>query len=251
VLLSIPQAAEIAGYDRTRISQFIREGRLTVHPCESDKRKKLIDSEELARFLENPPIRQRSTRTGIKNGTLRQGAARALAGDMPPPSGPHINIKLPPPPPSSLPPLEPDAPAVSSTGAQPFPASSGSPPIQAKTAPRTKIGRATTEDDDFSQFLNDDGSYNMERCRAWGEFEKARKLQVERMAAEGKYVAVADVAPVWSRVFVSINRGIMGIANRVKADNPDLDVSVVNQIEYLCREALKAVSEEVKSLDIS
>jgi hypothetical protein len=26
---------------------------------------------------------------------------------------------------------------------------------------------------------------------------------------------------------------------------------VVNQIEYLCREALKAVSEEVKSLDIS
>lgn len=246
MLLSIPQAAEIAGYDRTRISQLIRDGRLATYPCESDKRKKLIDSEELARFLENPPIRQRSTRTGIKNGTLRPPVRR---DDMPPPSGPCINIKLPPP--SGLPPLEPDAPGVSDTGAPPFPASGESPPIQVKPTPRARIGRVNAADDDFSQFLNDDGSYNMERCRAWGEFEKARKLQVERMAAEGKYVAVADVSPVWSRVFVSINRNIMGIANRVKSDNPDLDVGIVNQIEYLCREALKAVSEEVKTLDPS
>lgn len=238
MLLSIPEAAEIAGYNRTRISQLISEGRLATYPSEGDKRKKLIDSEELARFLENPPIRQRSTRTGIKNGTLRPPVRR---DDMPPPSGPCINIKLPPPPPgSSLPPLEPG-------GSAPPPP----PPILEKPAPRARIGRFSAPDDDFSQFLNDDGSYNMERCRAWGEFEKARKLQVERMAAEGKYVAVADVAPVWSRVFVSINRNIMGIANRVKADNPDLDIGVVNQIEYLCREALKAVSEEVKALDVS
>ena len=246
MLLSIPQAAEIAGYDRTRISQFIREGRLTVHPCESDKRKKLIDSEELARFLENPPIRQRSSRTGIKNGTLRQGAARALADDMPPPSGPCINIKLPEPVQkahtSDLPPLEPG-------GSAPPPPPPPAPARSAPSSPRKGIGKVRTEDEDFSAFLNDDGSYNMERCRAWGEFEKARKLQVERMAAEGKYVAVADVSPVWSRVFVSINRGIMGIANRVKADNPELDVAVVNQIEYLCRETLKAVSAEIATLE--
>jgi hypothetical protein len=125
------------------------------------------------------------------------------------------------------------------------------PPPQVKPPPRASNAKVSTTDDDFSQFLNADGSYNMERCRAWGEFEKARKLQVERMAAEGKYVAVADVSPVWSRVFVSINRNIMGIANRVKSDNPDLDVGIVNQIVYLCREALKAVSEEVKTLDPS
>ena len=214
MLLDYTEAAKRAGYDRTRISQLVNAGKLTAIPKPGRKRGSLIDSDELDKFIANPTVRQRSTRTGVKQAT----AASA----------------------SSLPPLEPG-------GSAPPPP----PPIQAKPAPRASIARTSTADDDFSQFLNDDGSYNMERCRAWGEFEKARKLQVERMAAEGKYVAVADVSPVWSRVFVSINRNIMGIANRVKSDNPDLDIGIVNQIEYLCREALKAVSEEVKTLDPS
>jgi hypothetical protein len=213
VLLDYTEAAKRAGYDRTRISQLVGAGRLTAIPKPGHKRSKLIDSDELDKFIANPTVRQRSTRTGVKQATTASA--------------------------SSLPPLEPG-------GSAPPP-----PPAQAEPASRARIGRISAADDDFSQFLNEDGSYNMERCRAWGEFEKARKLQVERMAAEGKYVAVADVSPVWSRVFVSINRNIMGIANRVKSDNPDLDIGIVNQIEYLCREALKAVSEEVKTLDPS
>jgi len=239
VLLTFQQAAELAGYNKSRISQLVKEGRIATVDIEKPAQRgprRLIDSEVLREFLRNPPLRQRSSRTGVQKGTLGSPGSGLPplepGGDMPAPSGPCININPKPtlepavlgPPPPKPPPQKPAA----------------------RSAPRASAG-----DDDFSQFLNDDGSYNMERCRAWGEFEKARKLQVERMAAEGKYVAVADVAPVWSRVFVSINRGIMGIANRVKADHPDLDVSVVNQIEYLCREALKAVSEEVKSLDIS
>jgi hypothetical protein len=212
VLLDYTEAAKRAGYDRTRISQLVNTGKLTAIPKEGDKRRKLIDSDELDRFIANPTIRQRTTRTGVKN-------AQAASA-------------------SGLPPLEP--------GGLDAPPAAPQKPTPRKLPTSPKLG-----DDDFSQFLNDDGSYNMERCRAWGEFEKARKLQVERMAAEGKYVAVADVSPVWSRVFVSINRNIMGIANRVKSDNPDLELSVVNQIEYLCREALKAVSEEVKTLDPS
>jgi len=204
VLISYAEAAARAGYNKTRISQLVSQGYLTATVDKEDSRKKLIDSDQLDRFIANPPVRQRVTRTGIRNA-------------------------------NKLPPLEPGGTAAP-------------PPNKPASRPPS---RSSLPDDDFSQFLNEDGSYNMERCRAWGEFEKARKLQVERMAAEGKYVAVADVAPVWSRVFVSINRGIIGIANRVKADNPDLDISVVNQIEYLCREALKAVSEEVKTLDIS
>jgi len=93
--------------------------------------------------------------------------------------------------------------------------------------------------------LLDDGTYNINQAKAWAELERARKLQVERLATEGKYMEVEKVAPAWERAMGAINRGVMGIGSRLKADRPELPLDVIDLVEALCREALEKASMEI------
>lgn len=95
--------------------------------------------------------------------------------------------------------------------------------------------------------LLDDGTYNINQAKAWAELERARKLQVERLATEGKYMEADKVAPAWERALGAINRGVMGIGSRLKADRPELSLDVIDLVEMLCREALEKASVEITS----
>jgi hypothetical protein len=118
---------------------------------------------------------------------------------------------------------------------------SSAPPAQEKPVKSKKYLNDYTELDDF---LNGDET-PVERLRIGVEFEKYRKLQVERLAVEEKYVSIDDVTPTWSRTMAAINRNVMGIPSRLKADNPELALDVVDQIERLCREALHNAAGEL------
>lgn len=75
-------------------------------------------------------------------------------------------------------------------------------------------------------------------AKAWGELEKARKLQVERLAAEGEYVRVSDIKPTWEKAFLAIQRGLMGVPSKVKAENPEASFELIESIRNECRDAL-------------
>jgi hypothetical protein len=81
-------------------------------------------------------------------------------------------------------------------------------------------------------------------AKAWGELEKARKLQVERLAAEGEYVRVSDIKPTWEKAFLAIQRGLMGVPSKVKAENPEASFELIDCIRNECRDVLhKAFSD--------
>lgn len=91
----------------------------------------------------------------------------------------------------------------------------------------------------------EDGLFNINQAKAWGELERARKLQVERLAAEGKYMEVDKVKPTWERALIAIKRGVMAIPSRIKADNPDIPIEVYEELDKLCRETLETAAKEL------
>jgi hypothetical protein len=220
VLLTPAQAAQFLGLSRQRVDQLRVSGQLTAV---GERQKWMYEPEVLEAFLANPPCK------------LQPKERR---------SGPRARAK--PTVPQELPPLEAQTFVVAGDGPlKKLPTVSFARP-EPPPPPSEKQVPAGLEE--FSEFLNQDGSFNMERCRSWAEFEKARKLQVERLAAEGKYVQESEIAPAWQKTLISINRSVMAIPNRMKADNPDMTLNEVAQLEKLCREALKTAAAEVQEL---
>lgn len=203
---------------RQRVDQFRREGLLR---SVGEPRKWMYEPEALEDFLANPPCKMQPK--GRRSGR--------------PPKDPDA-------PPKELPPLETQAFVVAEKGSAPrVRMATFTPPLPPPSEKQVPVGL-----EEYAEFLNHDGSFNMERCRSWAEFEKARKLQVERLAAEGKYVQESEIAPAWQKTLISINRSVMAIPNRMKADNPDMTLNEVAQLEKLCREALKTAAAEVEEL---
>lgn len=119
----------------------------------------------------------------------------------------------------------------------PAQASYGAPP-----PPRTPQKKPSEITEDDFDLYDDNGKLDPYRCRAWQEFEKAKKLQTERLAAEGRYVEVEKIKPAVDRAMQVIRKGVMAIPTRLKAVCHDLTLEQQSILERLCREALdKAV----------
>lgn len=115
---------------------------------------------------------------------------------------------------------------------------------QAQTE-KKKISDLT--EDDFDLF-NSQGKLDAVQCRAWGEFEKSRKLNIERLALEGEYVLAAEVGPRFERAMLTIQKGVLAAPSRLKALEPDIGQSVLDSLERLLREALeKAVDDSINA----
>ena len=108
---------------------------------------------------------------------------------------------------------------------------------------KKKIADLTEEDFDL---FDSRGRLDALACRAWGEFEKSRKLNIERLALEGEYVLAAEVGPRFERAMLTIQKGVLATPSRLKALQPDLPQSALDSLERLLREALeKAVSDSI------
>jgi excisionase family DNA binding protein len=110
-------------------------------------------------------------------------------------------------------------------------------------ANKKKIADLTEEDFDL---FDTRGRLDAVACRAWGEFEKSRKLNIERLALEGQYVLAAEVGPRFERAMLTIQKGVLATPSRLKALEPDIGQSVLDSLERLLREALeKAVNDSI------
>jgi len=130
----------------------------------------------------------------------------------------------------------------------PPPQRSASPaPMAARAAPRSgtmdleSILPATT-DDLPEGVMFEDGQFNINQARAWKELEAARRLQIQRLADEEKYMHVEKVRPEWEKACQTINRSVMGIASRLKADRPETPLDTIEFVRRLCRDALEKAS---------
>ena len=114
-------------------------------------------------------------------------------------------------------------------------------------APTKKKKIADLTEDDFDLF-NSQGKLDAVQCRAWGEFEKARRQQIDRLAEEGKYVLAAEVGPRFERAMLTIQKGVLATPSRLKALQPDLSQAVLDSLDRLLREALeKAVDDSINA----
>lgn len=86
-------------------------------------------------------------------------------------------------------------------------------------------------------------------AKAWAELEKARKLQIERLASEGEYVRKSDVKPTWEKAFLAVNRSVMGIASKIKSEHPELGFEIVEEIRAECRAALAKSFDDLMELE--
>lgn len=133
---------------------------------------------------------------------------------------------------SDLQPVEPSGPTpVAAIGGRPA-------PMVIMDRPKKKASEVT--EDDFNLF-DYDGRIDPAQCRAWQEFEKAKKLQIERLATEGKYVEVDEVKPAVDRAMATIRKGVMAIPTKLKAVCHDLTLEQQSVLDRLCREALDKV----------
>lgn len=131
-----------------------------------------------------------------------------------------------------LKPIEPNGPAP--------PTAIGGKPAPMVMIDRPKKRASEVTEDDFNLF-DYDGRIDPAQCRAWQEFEKAKKLQIERLATEGRYVEVEQVKPAVDRAMATIRKGVMGIPTKLKAVCHDLTIEQQSVLERLCREALEKV----------
>ena len=112
-------------------------------------------------------------------------------------------------------------------------------------ANKKKIADLTEEDIDL---FDTRGRLDAVACRAWGEFEKSRKLNIERLALEGEYVLAAEVGPRFERAMLTIQKGVLATPSRLKALEPEIGQSTLNSLERLLREALeKAVDDSINA----
>ncbi len=103
---------------------------------------------------------------------------------------------------------------------------------------RPKKTASEVTEDDFNLF-DYEGKIDPAQCKAWQEFEKAKRLQVERLAVEGKYVEIDEIKPAVDRAMATIQKGVMGIPTKLKAVCHDLSMEQQSVLERLCREALE------------
>jgi hypothetical protein len=130
------------------------------------------------------------------------------------------------------------------------PAESAKPAEQEQSRLETRAMKkriADLTEDDFDLF-DSQGRLDAVSCRAWGEFEKSRKLNIERLALEGQYVLASEVGPAFERAMLTINKGVLATPSRLKALQPDLSQSVLDTLDRLLREALeKAVDNSTNA----
>ena len=113
------------------------------------------------------------------------------------------------------------------------------------TVPANKKKIADLTEEDLNLF-DSKGNLDAIACRAWGEFEKSRKLQIERLALEGEYVLAAEVGPRFERAMLTIQKGVLATRNRLEALHPGLPRPVLDSLDRLLREALeKAVDDSI------
>jgi excisionase family DNA binding protein len=126
--------------------------------------------------------------------------------------------------------------------------SSDDPPAgsQAPPPPPRRKPSDVTEDD--IELFDSRGRLDAVACRAWAEFEKARHLNIQRLALEGQYVLASEVGPAFERAMLTINKGVLATPSRLKALQPDLSQSVLDTLDRLLREALeKAVDNSTNA----
>jgi hypothetical protein len=115
------------------------------------------------------------------------------------------------------------------------------------SVPANKKKIADLTEDDFDLF-NSQGKLDAVQCRAWGEFEKSRKLNIERLALEGEYVLASEVGPRFERAMLTIQKGVLATRNRLEALHPGLPRPVLDSLDRLLREALeKAVDDSINA----
>lgn len=112
--------------------------------------------------------------------------------------------------------------------------------------PNKKISELTEED--FNLF-DESGRLDMVACRAWGEFEKSRKLNIERLALEGEYVKAAEVGPAFEKAMLTIRKGVLATPSRFRALEPEITQRQLDSLERLLREALDKVVNEAVDAD--
>jgi hypothetical protein len=86
-------------------------------------------------------------------------------------------------------------------------------------------------------------------AKAWAELEKARKLQIERLASEREYMRVSDVKPTWEKAFLAISRGLMGVPSKVKSEHPEATFEMIKSIRVECRDVLAKVFDDLMQLE--
>lgn len=109
-------------------------------------------------------------------------------------------------------------------------------PPPATTVPRKRIADITEDD---IELFDKNGRLDVVSCRAWAEFEKARKLNVERLATEGRYVEAAPIKAKIEATMLTIRKGILATPSRWKAIHPEATQAQVDSMERLLREALE------------
>ena len=115
------------------------------------------------------------------------------------------------------------------------------------SVPVNKKKIADLTEDDFDLF-NSQGKLDAVQCRAWGEFEKSRKLNIERLALEGEYVLASEVGPRFERAMLTIQKGVLATRNRLEALHSGLPQPVLDSLDRLLREALeKAVDDSINA----
>ena len=202
-LVSKGEAARILGVTPSRVSQYLKEGKLEVVVDERGYDR--IDCATLERFKALNPMQPRAPRSDSQ-----KAAGAAPAKPRPAPT-------------AGVPPRPPDRRKER-----------GILPERAGQLP--------------DGIVLEDGLFNINQAKAWGELERARRLQVERLAAEGKYMEVDKIKPTWERALVAIKRGVMAIPSRIKADNSELPIEIYEELEKLCRETLETAAKELGSI---
>ena len=126
------------------------------------------------------------------------------------------------------------------------PDGSSAPNDSRSQVPATHKKIADLTEEDFDLF-DSSGRLDAVACHAWGEFEKSRKLNIERLALEGQYVLAAEVGPRFERAMLTIQKGVLAAPSRLKALEPEISQSVLDSLERLLREALeKAVDDSTE-----
>lgn len=218
-LITKSEAARRIGRTPGRIHQLIKQGRIKVHVDAYGKEK--LDEREVEQmrcYMDQGIVRGRKPRKPSGGAALATLAKRPNA---------DWSVSEP-----ELQPVEPEP-------YQPPPPQYHQPPVEHRPVPARKRASELTEDD--LGLFDDEGRLDPVRCRAWQEFEKARKLQAERYAAEGKYVEVAKVKPAVERAMATIRKGVMAVPSRLKAMYAELTIEQMADLERLCRETLDKV----------
>ena len=102
-------------------------------------------------------------------------------------------------------------------------------------ANKKKIADLTEEDFDL---FDSRGRLDAVSCRAWGEFEKSRKLNIERLALEGEYVKASEVGPAFEKAMLTIRKGVLATPSRLRSIEPEMSQAQLDSLDRLLREAL-------------